>query len=625
MSSPYIIAASGDSVQPRLEINDLQKNTYQFSLFVRALNEIMKPGYQPDPASWKQIGGIHGVPYERWSGDPVSSDTPDEKAEWGGYCYHASVLFPTWHRVVCLLVEQAVYNEAHKYLKEAIAAGEITGEEQDKWQTAAAELRFPFWDWTSPATGKYGLPAILHESEVTILGPRNKEEKVQNPLYSYKFDEIPEGAADQNADHKYFGSWTRTYRWPSDDRHNPTEDYDGLNRTLEKGGPDPDPVDHGQLVGFEVLRTKVANLFSFPLKAKDPKYNSAYWDYFSNTNPSAPAPASTGSAGLSSLEEPHNKIHVDVGGRGHMSDNDVAGFDPLFFLHHANVDRLYALFEYVYPQYWIKDGYVNDTGKLVDFETSVGTFTEDAGAGIDHATPLTPFRKAESKYWISDDVRGLQSGQGLTKNYTYPPIVVKGHSIEVDKPCTDAERATYRGLLQLYFGGNVRDKVVDSRAPLFRSPIGKEIPHGRAHLPGYRHFIISGDLLQYAFPGSHRLELYLDQRFISDITVLSRGNPAAIDKGGGGESDADGAGNGRRAGGAHDTERLNVLVSDAAGSPPHGQRTGVDVDRLARNVHTGRVTRHTGDRQHALAWTVRSGLAGSTKLLAYVNACVGVT
>ncbi len=38
---------------------------------------------------------------------------------------------------------------------------------------------------------------------------------------------------------------------------------------------------------------------------------------------------------------PHNQVHVDVGGL--MSDPDTAALDPVFWLHHANIDRLWEV------------------------------------------------------------------------------------------------------------------------------------------------------------------------------------------------------------------------------------------------------------------------------------------
>jgi len=45
-----------------------------------------------------------------------------------------------------------------------------------------------------------------------------------------------------------------------------------------------------------------------------------------------------------SLEgNPHNPVHTQIGGRnGLMSDPGLAGLDPIFYLHHANIDRMWA-------------------------------------------------------------------------------------------------------------------------------------------------------------------------------------------------------------------------------------------------------------------------------------------
>lgn len=41
---------------------------------------------------------------------------------------------------------------------------------------------------------------------------------------------------------------------------------------------------------------------------------------------------------------PHNSVHVIIGGPygGYMYDPDLAGLDPIFWLHHCNIDRLWA-------------------------------------------------------------------------------------------------------------------------------------------------------------------------------------------------------------------------------------------------------------------------------------------
>jgi tyrosinase len=50
--------------------------------------------------------------------------------------------------------------------------------------------------------------------------------------------------------------------------------------------------------------------------------------------------------------QPHNKVHTLLGGSdpssglpGLMSDPDTAGLDPIFYLHHANIDRLWEVWQ----------------------------------------------------------------------------------------------------------------------------------------------------------------------------------------------------------------------------------------------------------------------------------------
>lgn len=56
-----------------------------------------------DPMSYFQIAGIHGKPYERWTGAEGEGDDKDVTTK--GYCCHGSVIFPTWHRPYLSLIE----------------------------------------------------------------------------------------------------------------------------------------------------------------------------------------------------------------------------------------------------------------------------------------------------------------------------------------------------------------------------------------------------------------------------------------------------------------------------------------------------------------------------------------
>ena len=53
-----------------------------------------------DPRSFFMLGGFHGEPFRGagWG----------SAAYWGGYCNHGNVLFPTWHRVYLVKLEEAL-------------------------------------------------------------------------------------------------------------------------------------------------------------------------------------------------------------------------------------------------------------------------------------------------------------------------------------------------------------------------------------------------------------------------------------------------------------------------------------------------------------------------------------
>jgi tyrosinase len=105
----------------------------------------------------------------------------------------------------------------------------------------------------------------------------------------------------------------------------------------------------------------------------------------------------------------HNAIHALVGSNGGtMLDQYVSAFDPIFWLHHANVDRIFALWQALWP-----DSYV--TSQV----NKGGTYTNSPGLVENIDTPLTPF-KADSNgnLWTSRMVRSTR-----TFGYTYPELV----------------------------------------------------------------------------------------------------------------------------------------------------------------------------------------------------------
>ncbi|KAL8862767.1 MAG: hypothetical protein Q9178_000709 [Gyalolechia marmorata] len=81
-----------------------------------------------------------------------------------------------------------------------------------------------------------------------------------------------------------------------------------------------------------------------------------------------------------SIENMHNGIHMLVGNGGHMSNIPYSSYDPIFWLHHANTDRLFALWQAVYPE-----------SNFTSSQTSAfGTLTNDAGETEDINTRRFP-------------------------------------------------------------------------------------------------------------------------------------------------------------------------------------------------------------------------------------------
>ncbi|TFK38852.1 tyrosinase [Crucibulum laeve] len=356
MSRLVITGATGGSPN-RLEINDFVKQEQQFSLYVQALQYMYSHDSQDNIQSFFQLGGIHGLPYIPWDGS-TGAKPFDPNQQWGGYCTHGSVLFPTWHRPYMMLYEQILNQRA-----QAIAATYTVN--QDSWKKAAADLRQPYWDWARNAVPP---PEVISLQQVTITTPDGKRTAVTNPLVRYTFHPI-----DRSFPAPY-SRWQVTHRQPNSTSSTTTDNITRLRSVLSNAQSDI-------TTGTYSMLTRVHT-----------------WPAFSNHT------VGDGGSTSNSLEAVHDNIHVYVGGNGHMSDPSVAAFDPIFFLHHANVDRMLSLWSAINPGVWVSAGDSED-----------GTFTLQVDAPVDQTTALTPFWNTQTSFWASSAVHDSAS-----LGYTYP-------------------------------------------------------------------------------------------------------------------------------------------------------------------------------------------------------------
>jgi len=144
-----------------------------------------------------------------------------------------------------------------------------------------------------------------------------------------------------------------------------------------------------------------------------------------------------------SLESLHDAIHALTGGRkGHMSIIPFSAFDPLFFLHHAMVDRLFAMWQALYPEAWIKPE-----------PTSWGTFTMPSGQIVNSTTGLTPFfANSDGVFWTSDTARDPR-----TFGYTYAEVA----GLDLDGRKIDSRaQASIKLIINRLYGGSSPPSLV---------------------------------------------------------------------------------------------------------------------------------------------------------------------
>jgi tyrosinase len=99
---------------------------------------------------------------------------------------------------------------------------------------------------------------------------------------------------------------------------------------------------------------------------------------------------------------PHNQVHVDVGGL--MSDPNTAALDPAFWLHHANIDRLWEVWTHRDPTFvdpkvkpWLSGTSfeLHDAkGKVVKFNAGQMRSTLKVRHGYNYADISDPFPPA---------------------------------------------------------------------------------------------------------------------------------------------------------------------------------------------------------------------------------------
>ncbi|KAI8674654.1 Tyrosinase [Fusarium keratoplasticum] len=453
----------------RREINELFPSEdpltrKQWTLFILGLEKFKKMPVD-ERESYFQVAGIHGYPQTSWDGAPDPPKDPDwnppKSKPWGanpygGYCHHNTIAFPTWHRPYMLLYEQIIWENMKKIIKDD---WKLVGEQEKEWTAAANSWRLPYWDWAQRQTyegyeNSFSLPYACILDHVPIYPPTG-DTACPNPLVNFvnpekdaKGDPLPFGNMPpgkkkwdihKNATEKGSPSlpWdecsgTSRYGVFSDEKGGyrgltGVNNFNTANLTLNamsdttnwynpyrKEDPDRDPKFEAKPPG--TLADSINRLFSS-------EYNDT-WGSFSSTKWWAES-AQKFTTGYLSLEYIHNNVHNVTGGGdlteyglGHMSDVPVAAFDPIFWLHHCNIDRLLSMWQALnWNKWWdTKEppppDEKDETGKP---RTNLPDPTP--------CSPLLPFHNVETDKPDQEPDKGFWTSEGVrdwTKlGYTY--------------------------------------------------------------------------------------------------------------------------------------------------------------------------------------------------------------
>ncbi|RVD80145.1 uncharacterized protein DFL_008051 [Arthrobotrys flagrans] len=310
-----------------------------YDLYILALRRTMYRNPN-DKNSWWQLAGVHGRPYLPWNNRRPGTKGSDLQEGYtnSGYCTHGSTLFLPWHRPYLAYVEELLWASAYLEIQK-----ETRPAEKAQWEAALEQFRLPYWDW---GLENADLPPQVSTNQHTFRFYPNATPatapKWENPLYTFKFQSgTYNDPAHANFGESKFNNLFRTVRHPPNQEPGVGDNIGEARNQLRQNGNNVRQQVH-ELLLRSLPQDSNANILE-PNKintASDP----ARWGAFSNRVGNNAA----------SAESIHDGIHVWVGGTyGHMTSVPYSSFDPIFFLHHTNVDRIFAIWQAINPKSYV--------------------------------------------------------------------------------------------------------------------------------------------------------------------------------------------------------------------------------------------------------------------------------
>lgn len=418
---------------PRLEIRTLKQNADQWNLYLLGMERFQAKD-KNDMLSYYQVVGVHGRPFVTWNNFP----TP--LVNQAGFCPHSNVLFGSWHRPYLAIFEQALYQAIQEVINE------FPSGQRGRWQQAAATFRMPYWDWAQDG-GSNTVPTLIRDQTVTVTKPQGTV-TIPNPLYSYSWgNSMPSEMGG--------GPWNS---WPN---------------TLRRPVGGPTRSNNNEMnARFNSLRVSLRDRV-FALFSSKQSWGAA------STSAIGVRTQLSGS-GVDSFESVHDVVHNTAGGEsgGHMYYLDISSFDPIFWLHHTNIDRLLAMYQLIVPNSFTANGKIGR-----------GMAQWNVGEDKNSYTPLKPFTKNNrGDYFTSQDVRETR-----VLGYHYPETSERTYS------------QVARAVSQLYGAGQ---RTLTRRADNETSSETGQY-QGRPIKEGDYHHVLSVTADKYAMEGSYTVHCFI--------------------------------------------------------------------------------------------------------------------
>ncbi|KJZ68055.1 hypothetical protein HIM_12555 [Hirsutella minnesotensis 3608] len=437
------VQVQSGSVPVRRNINDLQSEAGpQWDLYIQALSSMIGVG-PSDPLSYFQIEGIHGYPALEWNNTGSRNNNG-----WEGYCPHGEALFLAWHRPYLVLFEASLITQLLVDHARRIAS-EYQGAAQTQYLQAAEQLRAPYWDWAASSD----VPPSTVPPTITVNTAQGSMQ-VNNPLSGYTFP--------QEAVRGDFGQFSP----------NPSAAIDRCP------SPDSYPSSANEGLRSNNLSDMVYNAFAY----------SQTFEQFSTT-----------SGGGLSIEQAHNLVHNSAACGQQFSTSEYAAFDPLFMMHHANVDRLWALWQASKP----------DEASLSRPYAGGSRFSTPEGTMISSNSPLPPFFGQGRVAYTPDTVTSTQQF-----GYTYEGL---------ENPVTPVNRKRDGYAPHSH---DRRQNDVDRR----RRAIAKinELYRGKSHDKGGNVYLAHINYRAEDIERPSRIQVYLCDQFVGDIAVMSQPSKGSL-------------------------------------------------------------------------------------------------